>query len=156
MPPHNNVEKVAESLSTAMASVVLAASNHASFTSSIWSGWAGAPHDLLLVTEVSLKAVLDSCNFFYGSRMESLKPTAECFSHCLPILLLLLKLFQASNLPRYLKDCLRARLISTYQSTQVVLTGTSIKAVAAVRDLVYTGACLLDEVTFYKLKIASA
>ena len=40
-----------------MTSLVLAASNHASFNSSIWSAWAGAPHDLLLVTEVILGVV---------------------------------------------------------------------------------------------------
>ena len=42
-----------------MANLVLAASNHDSFFSSTWSAWASAPHDLLLVTEVSMKAVLD-------------------------------------------------------------------------------------------------
>ena len=40
-----------------MTSLVLAASNHASFNSSIWSAWAGAPHDLLLVTEVILDVI---------------------------------------------------------------------------------------------------
>jgi len=34
-----------------MANLVLTTSNHASFFSSTWSGWATAPHDLLLVTE---------------------------------------------------------------------------------------------------------
>ena len=40
-----------------MVNLVLATSNHASFASSIWSAWASAPYDLLLVTEVNMKAV---------------------------------------------------------------------------------------------------
>ena len=41
-----------------MASIVLAASNHVSFASSIWSDWASSPRDLLLVAEVLLKVSL--------------------------------------------------------------------------------------------------
>ena len=52
-----NVEKVSEFWNSQMTSLVLAASNHASFNSSIWSAWAGAPHDLLLVSEASICVV---------------------------------------------------------------------------------------------------
>lgn len=94
-----------------MTSLVLAASNHASFNSSIWSAWAGAPHDLLLVTED-------------GGMLEA---------HC-GILL---------PLSHHLAAIVEA--LPDSELTQVLLAGTSIKAVTAVRDLVYTGACLLDE-----------
>ena len=50
---------ILESIGSLMASVVLAASNQASFASSIWSTWAGAPYDLLLVAEVDMKDVPD-------------------------------------------------------------------------------------------------
>ena len=36
--------------------------------------------------------------------------------------------------------------------SKVVLTGTSIRAVAAVKDLVYTGTCHLDKVTSSQFK----
>ena len=72
-----------------MASVVLAVNNHATLISSIWGDWAGAPHDLLLVTEVNITAVLCFVTYL---RMELLKPTVTCSSHCLVILLLLLRL----------------------------------------------------------------
>ena len=47
---------ILENLGSPMASVVLAASNLASFFSSTWSDWASAPYDLHLITEVSIKA----------------------------------------------------------------------------------------------------
>ena len=40
-----------------MASVVLAASNQASLTFSVWSGWTGTLHDLLLVAEVNMEKI---------------------------------------------------------------------------------------------------
>ena len=42
-----------------MASVVLAASNHASFASSIWSDWASSPCDLHMLAEVRVTTLLD-------------------------------------------------------------------------------------------------
>ena len=49
------VLRIPELLSLRMANLVLASSNYAAFTSSTWTAWASAPHDLLLVTEVSIE-----------------------------------------------------------------------------------------------------
>ena len=44
-------------------------------------------------------------------------------------------------------DCIQYRLF------QVVLAGTSTKAVAAVKDLIYSGTCHLDEVALSQFKV---
>ena len=44
----------------------------------------------------------------------------------------------------------------TAKAVQVVLAGTSIKAVAAVKDLIYSGTCHLDEVSKITIKTAVA
>jgi len=93
-----------------MASVVLAVNNHATFISSIWGGWAGAPHDLLLVTEDGIVE-----------------------AHCNMLL----------PLSRHLATVVET--LAYTGPTQVVLAETSIKAAAAVKDLIYTGACSLEK-----------
>ena len=126
-----------------MASVVLAASNQASLTSSVWSGWTGAPHDLLLVAEVNMEKKLHIVNY---PRMELSKPTVVCSSQCLAILQICLRLYHilVGSL-RY--KCGWSWLQSLHQLFfQVVLAGTKTKTVAAVKDLIYTGTCYLDEV----------
>ena len=80
-----------------MASVVLEASNHVASTSFIWSRWASAPFDLLLVAEVDLKDVY----IVHLPRMEWLKPIVACSSHFLTISQLLLKLCPTLVSPRY-------------------------------------------------------
>ena len=98
-----------------MAILVLSSGNHASFTSSVWERWASAPYDLHLVAEVNMKAfiktifhkvcifvrkiepegkttldlILRFSQFVNLLRMEWLKPTVECSSHCLPTMQLL-------------------------------------------------------------------
>ena len=86
-----------------MASVVLEASNHVSSTSFIWSRWASAPFDLLLVAEVDLKDVQKIYILYivHLPRMEWLKPIVACSSHFLTISQLLLKLCPTLVSPRY-------------------------------------------------------
>ena len=55
--------KIAAFLCLPMANLVLATSNHESFFSSTWSAWASGPHDLLLVTEVSVLLKLASMKY---------------------------------------------------------------------------------------------
>jgi len=95
-----------------MASVVLAASNQASLTFSVWSGWTGTPHDLLLVAEDGM--IEAHCGLLF------------------PMSRHLANLFET--------------LPYTGGLTQVVLAGTKTKVVAAVKDLIYTGTCYLDEI----------
>ena len=58
---------------SAMASVVLAASNHNCLASSIWSTWAGAPYDLLLFAEVNMKddKILMFCQLSQDGKIEA-------------------------------------------------------------------------------------
>jgi len=100
-----------------MASVVLAASNLASFFSSTWSDWASAPYDLHLITEDGI----------VGAHCGMLFP-----------------------LSFYLAAVVEA-LPYTTGPTQVVLAETSSKALAAVRSLVYSGTCHLDELNLSKI-----
>jgi len=93
-----------------MANLVLAASNHVTFTSSIWASLASAPRDLLLVAEDGV---------------------IEAHSKIL------------LPLSRHLAAVVEAQ--PNPGPTLVVLAGRSIKAVTAVRDLIYTGLCHLDE-----------
>jgi len=101
-----------------MSSVMLALTNHA-FTSSIWSGCAYAPCDLLLATE-----------------------DGSVGAHCGMLL----------PMSRYLASAVEDR--SSTGPTQVVLMGASIKAVAAVKELVYTGTCHLDKVSQLEESVA--
>ena len=133
-----------------MASVVLTSSNHAASASSMWSGWTSAPHDLLLVAEVDIH-----CSLFYSvkcPRMEWLKLTVE-FSHHLAAIVEALPYagpIQVLERPnqRQIRYDFEPVFLSKSILTQMMLAGTSIKAVTAVKNLIYSGTCCLDEVGF--------
>jgi len=94
-----------------MADLVLSCRDRASFCSSVWSSWTGAPFDLHLVAEDGVVG-----------------------AHSAMIL----------SQSRQLADIVKA-LPNTTGPTQVLLPGTCAKAVAAVKELICTGSCLLGE-----------
>jgi len=94
-----------------MADLVLSCRDRASFCSSVWSSWTGAPFDLHLVAE-------DGAVGAHGAMILSQSPQLAAIVKTLPY---------------------------TTGPTQVLLPGTSVKAVAAAKELICTGSCLLGE-----------